>query len=54
MRKRDKIDYNMELEKIFEAVKTGGLNQPEFNEQIRKLFEAMAEWDEELKEKYKK
>jgi len=38
VRKRDKIDYNAELEKIFEAVKTGEINQPEFNEQIKKLF----------------
>lgn len=38
VRKRDKIDYNSELEKIFEAVKTGEINQPEFNEQIKKLF----------------
>ncbi|MCA1623161.1 MAG: site-specific integrase [Acidobacteria bacterium] len=38
VRKRDKIDYNAELEKIFEAVKKGELNQQEFNEQIKKLF----------------
>ncbi len=38
VRKRDKIDYDAELEKIFEAVKTGNLKQQEFNEQIKKLF----------------
>jgi hypothetical protein len=38
MRKRDKIDYNSELEKIFKSVKVGKLNQQEFNEQIKKLF----------------
>ena len=38
IRKRDKIDYDSELEKIFEAVKNGELKQYEFNEQIKKLF----------------
>ncbi len=38
VRKRDKIDYNTELENIFEAVKSGELKQQEFNTQIKKLF----------------
>jgi len=36
--KRDKIDYDSELKKIFEAVKIGAINQQEFSEKIRKLF----------------
>jgi integrase len=38
VRKRDKINYDSELEKIFEKVSTGKLKQQEFNEQIKKLF----------------
>jgi len=38
VRKRDKIDYNVKLKKIFNSVKTGKLKQQDFNEQIRKLF----------------
>jgi len=38
VRKRDKIDYNSELEKIFESVELGRVNQQEFNDQIKKLF----------------
>ncbi len=38
VRKRDKIDYDSELEKIFEAVKNDAIKQQEFNEQIKKLF----------------
>jgi integrase len=38
VQKRDRIDYGAELEKIFEAVKTGAINQQEFNEKILKLF----------------
>ncbi|HXH69797.1 MAG TPA: tyrosine-type recombinase/integrase [Pyrinomonadaceae bacterium] len=38
VKKRDKINYDSELEKIFEMVSTGKLKQQEFNEQIKKLF----------------
>lgn len=38
IRKRDKIDYNSELKQIFEAVKSDELNQQEFNEKIKNLF----------------
>jgi integrase len=38
VRKRDKIDYNSELEKIFKEVKKGTLSQQEFTEKITKLF----------------
>lgn len=38
VRKRDKIDYDTELEKIFEAVKKNKIKQPEFNEKIKILF----------------
>ena len=38
IRKRDKIDYNSELEKIFKAVKKSALSQQEFTEKITKLF----------------
>jgi len=36
--KRDKIDYDSELQIIFEAVKTDSINAQEFREKIRKLF----------------
>jgi integrase len=38
VRKRDKIDYNSELKKIFNEVKTGELEELEFNEKIKQLF----------------
>ncbi len=38
VRKRDKIDYDSELEKIFEAVRGDSIDQKKFNEQIKKLF----------------
>ncbi len=38
VRKRDKIDYDAELERTFEAVKSGDLTQVEFNKKIRELF----------------
>ena len=38
VRKRDKIDYNSELEKVFEAVKKDKLNSLEFIEKIKNMF----------------
>lgn len=38
VRKRDRIDYNSELENIFKEVKKGTLKQQEFTEKITKLF----------------
>jgi integrase len=38
VRKRDKIDYDAELKKIFESVRKDKIKQPEFNEKIKKLF----------------
>lgn len=38
VRKRDKIDYNSELEKVFGDVKNGILDLPEFTSKIKELF----------------
>ena len=38
VRKRDKIDYDGELERIFEAVKKGEFDGAEFAEKIKKIF----------------
>jgi len=38
VRKWDKIDYNTELKKIYKEVKKGGLDEVQFNEQIKNLF----------------
>lgn len=36
--KRDKIDYDSELGNIFDEVRNGTIEKPEFNEKIKKLF----------------
>lgn len=38
VRKRDKIDYDDVLKKIFEAVKKGDLDEAEFGVKIKKIF----------------
>lgn len=38
VRKRDRIDYDSELEVIFKLVKNNEINQREFSEKIKKLF----------------
>lgn len=38
VRKRDKIDYNYELETIFNEVKTGILDLPKFTNKLKELF----------------
>jgi integrase len=38
VRKRDRIDYNAELKKIYNEVKKGDLDEIEFNEKIKNLF----------------
>lgn len=38
VRKRGKIDYNSELENLFEAVKNDELSRPEFIEKMEKMF----------------
>lgn len=38
VRKRDKIDYDSEIEKLYEAVKTDAINAQEFKDKIKKLF----------------
>ncbi len=38
VRKRDKIDYNGELKKVFDSVKNGELDFPQFTKKIKELF----------------
>lgn len=38
IRKRDKIDYNSELEKVYTEVLQGNLDLPKFTDKIKELF----------------